>query len=536
MVDYLTQHGTRQTIQRKPMRKDQVPNSEGGFVWEVDCWGRLRRFLILGSEGGSYYANERDLTTENVESVRECIEEDGPRTVDEIVEISKSGRAPKNDPALFALANCISLGDKKTKSLAAEALPEVARIATHLYHFVAYAETMRGWGRTMKWAVQNWYDKNPDQLALQAIKYRQRDGWSHRDLLRLAHPQNAQNAPIFDWITHGLATTKTGAPKKVAYNKLPAFIQGFEEAQHATTEVADTVRLISEFNLPREALKTEHLNAPEVWRAMLDKGMPMTALIRNLATMTRLDIFKSNEYKNLVVDQIVNQETLTKARIHPLNVLSALKTYASGHGRLGHNTWSPVMEITDALDTAFYLAFDNVQPTNMNHMLALDISSSMTARWGYSNLGFTPREGSAAMALVTLHAEKNVEIVGFHHNLIPLNISRRQRLDDVVNYINRLGFGSTDCSLPMLHAERHSRDTEAFIVYTDSETFAGRIHPKQALDAYRNSTGINARSVVVGMVANSFSIADPNDTGMLDVVGFDAAAPSLISEFVAGNI
>ena len=36
------------------------------------------------------------------------------------------------------------------------------------------------------------------------------------------------------------------------------------------------------------------------------------------------------------------------------------------------------------------------------------------------------------------------------------------------------------------------------------------------------------------MTATEFSIADPTDPGMLDVVGFDAAVPSLISEFARG--
>ena len=42
---------------------------------------------------------------------------------------------------------------------------------------------------------------------------------------------------------------------------------------------------------------------------------------------------------------------------------------------------------------------------------------------------------------------------------------------------------------------------------------------------------INAKLVVVGMTASNFSIADPRDAGMLDVVGFDTATPKVISEF-----
>jgi 60 kDa SS-A/Ro ribonucleoprotein len=38
------------------------------------------------------------------------------------------------------------------------------------------------------------------------------------------------------------------------------------------------------------------------------------------------------------------------------------------------------------------------------------------------------------------------------------------------------------------------------------------------------------------MVSNGFSIADPTDGGMLDVVGFDAATPQLIADFTRGTL
>ncbi len=71
---------------------------------------------------------------------------------------------------------------------------------------------------------------------------------------------------------------------------------------------------------------------------------------------------------------------------------------------------------------------------------------------------------------------------------------------------------------------------DAFVIYTDSETWAGNVAPDAALRAYREQSGIDARLVVVGMVSNGFSIADPTDAGMLDVVGFDTATPQLIAD------
>ena len=61
--------------------KPQVKNSAGGFVFAVNNWTRLERFLILGSEGGSYYASEHDLTKQNIDGVKAALAEDGIRFV-----------------------------------------------------------------------------------------------------------------------------------------------------------------------------------------------------------------------------------------------------------------------------------------------------------------------------------------------------------------------------------------------------------------------------------------------------------------------
>ncbi|MCL2316010.1 MAG: TROVE domain-containing protein, partial [Actinomycetia bacterium] len=115
-------------------------------------------------------------------------------------------------------------------------------------------------------------------------------------------------------------------------------------------------------------------------------------------------------------------------------------------------------------------------------------------------------------------------------------ISPRQRLDDVLSAIWDLPFAGTDCALPMLWAARYEVPVDTFVVYTDSETWAGHVHPYQALRAYRDRMGIPAKLVVVGMTASDFSIADPTDAGMLDVAGFDAAVPGLIADFSTAEV
>lgn len=526
-----------QTPQSESMRADQVQNSAGGFAWAVDGWTRLDRFLVLGTEGGTYYASEQKLSRENSKTIVELIKSDGARVVSRVVEISDGGRAYKNDAALFVLALCFAEGDKETKHAAREALPKVARIGTHLFTFLEYANSLRGWGRSLKTAVAEWYQTQDAQsLAYQITKYQQRNGWSHRDALRLSHPKttDAEKNFLFRY-----AVGKVNGEMVEA----PAYIAAVEGVK--TAKVKDVIEYIKTYNLPREVLPTESLTDPKVWEALLEK-MPMTAMIRNLATMTRIGLIKSLGKSNgEIMSRLADKDRLKKARIHPIQVLAALMTYAAGKSARGSNTWSPVAQITDALDKAFYLAFDAVEPTNKRIVLALDVSGSMTGGEVGGVPGLSPRNASAALALVTAATEPNHAFIAFTGGsgasrwgprygagVSSLDISPRERLDDVIRKISGLPFGGTDCALPMIWAMENKVEADAFVILTDSETWAGNIHPAQALNQYRKQFNIPAKLIVVGMVSNEFSIADPNDKGMLDVVGFSTDTPTVISDFI----
>ena len=544
-INYAKLINRRVTPQSQPIPgSNQVPNSAGGYSWEVDDWTRLDRFLILGAEGGTYYIGERDLVKQNHDALVRCIKADGVRAVNRIVEISDAGRAPKNDPAIFAMALVAAHGNVEAKTLAFQNLGKVCRIGTHLFHFAEYVNALRGWGRGLRNAVGRWYvSREADDLAHQAVKYQQRDGWSHGDLLRLAHPKapSVQHDAVFRWMLTGADSLGEREVKRkvrgedrmakyAAVGELPKFIEAFEQVKRATN-VIQAVKLIDEFDLPREAIPTQWLNEAKVWEALLAR-MPLTAMIRNLGKMTSIGLVQPlSDAAKLVVRKLADETALKRARIHPLAVLIAEKVYAQGKGDKGSLTWTPVPKIVDALDEAFYATFQNVEPCGKPVSLALDVSGSMG---GGSVAGscLTPREASAAMALVTAATEAEFHIMGFSDRFMPLDITPRMRLDDAVKRISSLPFQGTDCALPMVWAREHQLNVSAFITYTDSETWAGNIHPAQALRQYRNEFVGDAKAVVVGMTSNGFTLADPNDRGMLDVVGFDTSVPAVIADFV----
>lgn len=532
---------TKNTPQNKPIpgrESEMVKNNAGGYVFKTSDWSYLDRFLILGSEGSTYYSSGTQLTEDAAKNVINLVRSSGVDLVARVVEISDSGRAPKNEPALFCLALAMTHGDAATKQAAYDALPKVARIGTHVLHLAEYVNSMRGWGRGVRRAFGNWYlSQTPHKLATNLVKYANRDGWTHRDILRLSHPSAAG-------VHQSLLAYAANKPADFTGTDIGGFMEAVERVKSADVKTA--VKLILEHRLPREVLPTELLNNAEVWEALLPH-MGITALIRNVATMTRNGLLVPlSASERFVIEKVTDQEVLRKGRVHPIQLLSAYLTYGSGRSARGSNVWAPNPRLVAALEDGFYQAFNTIVPTGKNFYLGIDISGSMTVGEIAGIPGLTPNIAAAVMAMVTARTEKNSYIEGFASSdrgrwsssavMKNLDITSNDTIDSVCRKTTSESFGGTDCSLPMIDAMKRKIPVDTFVIYTDNETWAGNVAPVQALRNYRQVMGIDAKLVVVGMTATNFTIADPTDKRMLDVVGFDSAAPNLISEFSKGNI
>lgn len=567
--DVLKTYSTRQTPQTLPADGASTRNAAGGYTFAIDDMARLRRFLTLGSSGATYYTKASELTRDNADVVVRLARTDPVALVDAIVEVSVAGRAPRQNPAIFALAIAAKLADDAGRAYALSKLSEVCRTGTHLFLFVGYAQQFGGWGRGFKRAVAQWITAKPaDKLAYQYLKYRQREGWQWRDVLRLARPtpptpevaalhdylmvkaQGGQQASDRALVKYGHAAWSPHAAGHFDLDKVPRLVIGYEALQNGPA--AEATRIVRDYDIAWEMVPDRLLNEPAVWEALLDKGVPITALMRQLPRLTRLGLTTSASYGPAIAARLTDGEVLKRGRVHPINVLVAQRTYASGHSARGDTSWTPTGRITDALDAAFYTAYGAVEPSGKRILLACDVSGSM----GYpvSGLPLTCREAVAALALVTVSVERDCEVVGFSdgttHNrnrlgwgpmlpsaaVAPLDITPRRRLDDVCTYMSTLAFGATDCALPYVWAMKARRDFDAVWVLTDNETWYGKIHPHQALRQYRQQVGHDVKSGVVAMTSTGYSIADPTDPSSLDVAGFDANVPQVMSAFSAGHI
>jgi len=347
------------------------------------------------------------------------------------------------------------------RKYALENLCNVARTGTHLLHFVKYAKLFRGLsGRAFRSAISHWYnDKSESSAAYQMLKYQSRDGWSHRDILRMVHPKPKNDAmnTLFDWTINGWHWESPGYPRQGLTMSQIAAVEYLK--RHPTVENA--CRAILDHRLTREMIPSELLRDKSVWDALLTE-MPMGAMVRNLGNMSKRGLLSAmSDAERLIVSRLNDEQRIHRSRLHPLSILVAQKTYGGGGGIRSDASWNVSGRVADALNDAFYLSFGNVEPTGKRIMIALDVSGSMRAQFGKSPL--TCCEAATALALVTASVETSCMITRFNNGIQPIPISARQRLADALRYTDSINYGGTDCSLPMTWAMKNKRLFDAFI-------------------------------------------------------------------------
>ena len=74
-----------------------------------------------------------------------------------------------------------------------------------------------------------------------------------------------------------------------------------------TASAPELIELIGAHPLSWEMLPDTALGRPEVWRALVEKGMPQTALMRQLPTLTRLGVLDASGIQAMVIAQLTDQ-------------------------------------------------------------------------------------------------------------------------------------------------------------------------------------------------------------------------------------
>ena len=284
------------------------------------------------------------------------------------------------------------------------------------------------------------YSRTGIEIANLMTKYQNREGWTIKDVLTLIHidPKKMKDdggrlaidhvfktkeefEPILAAAPPTTEPTKTllSAIKEI-HNIILRPASASASASATTQQELDRiVQLINQVGLCREQLPSQLFKHKKVWEALLQskgangkgKGMPLTALIRNLGKLSTAEIGiitpTSTSTVKEICDRITDAQEIKRTRIHPYTILVAMLTYKKGQGDKGSLTWTPNPQVLTALDKAFKLAFQNITPTGKRIKIALDVSGSMSAAFCTGSPVVNCATASVAMMMMTLWTERS---------------------------------------------------------------------------------------------------------------------------------
>lgn len=453
------------------------------------------------------------------------------------------------------------------------------------------APLSKGFGRAFKTALnRSFLKKTPQALAYQVTKYQSRGNWGFNDIIKCTHLRTGTGenrkrntkylkpgyeAPVpkpataMDLV---LRYSMYGMEEMVklaeAFNLMDDPIFYYLNAVDIAKKLIenenttkDLIHLIHKHRLVREHLPTWAMKNCQVQKALLfgdpcrggTQPPPMTALLRNLASLTSIGLFEDKAILDLVVKHLTDKDAVQKSRIHPVNVIIAWFVYRKGHGFKGKLTWTPVPAIRDALEQMAVLAFANTPPTTKRYGVFIDGSGSMLSETTFQ--GLTNADIAALLSLVIARSgptqRPQAQLQGhlfyvFSAKGTPSRsnggsppglydvghqIHANSTFTEVLAAVQLSNWGSTDISNGIRYLEHANKHVDAIVVITDNDINTGE-KPLKALNSYRKTIGNpNVKLITLAVQLNDLTIADPSDKGMLDMCGFDTNSYQVMHAF-----
>ncbi|XP_050410880.2 RNA-binding protein RO60 [Patella vulgata] len=509
---------------------------------------RSRRFICYGSDSGLLTVGNVPPSREKASSIGRLIDDGkGEEVVKQISTCFGENKYNYKPPLIFALAYCFKSTDNKTKQAACKAFADICLEPTDLFHFVEYSKQMsdqhKGWGRSLRTLISNWYNrKEPIELLDLVTRFKSGCSWSHVDVLRLSHtnPAKDETAIIIKYLMKGLADAKKLATEKKCplADQIIKYIEAVDIVKHSTDEHQISC-LIEQFNLKKEHVPTKMQNSCEIWSALLN-NISIVDVLLNVSKLAGLGVLNNGHHLlPALIARLSDENVLKEYGVAPISVLIALRNYEQGKGKL---KWPRNEIVANALNTAFYKAIkNNVIPTKKRILIAIKIGYGLTISSVRGTLTLSSMIAAAGVATMFVQSEETASLVYFSSAVKPLVTNKQMDIEKTCDAIAQAALPeipvlACDVSAPIRWAQETKQSYDAFIILTDSKDSTGVITPSSALQKYRQEMKLpKSKLVICGLTAKHLRFADPNDSGMLDIAGFDAMVPKTISNFLSDN-
>lgn len=318
---------------------------------------RFRRLLNYYTEGSVYKVIGRTYSKDHVECLIHMLEEKrGKEILAEVEKCIENCTPCQKEMLLYTVALCMKSKDNEVKQHANKTFLLLCKSARELFMFLEFHKKLsrdlssKGFGRSLKCTLNEWYNRqDPMELAVLTMNESSYGGWSHRDVIRLAHLKGKSEGTsiIFKYLVKGLDEVKNVEIHHDNVQKVVDYLTTIHTVRHSSDE-HQVARLIEKFNLVKSHVPTSLLGSKEVWNALISE-MSVAEILQNLNKLAMIGFLEeSYENNKKVIEILRSEEDLQKSSIQPMQVLIAMSLYENGKG--GKMTWTRNDVVRDALN------------------------------------------------------------------------------------------------------------------------------------------------------------------------------------------
>lgn len=359
--------------------------------------------------------------------------------------------------------------------------------------------------------------------------------WGLRDILRAVRPTPVDDAhaKMFRYLVHGFENFSVldNLYQVKAYETLKYLTERFSNNEMTNEEyVKDATRLIEIGRLPHEVVTGVVKPSTELWTYIM-RQMPLFALLRNLNTLDRHDVFNNPENVSYVAERLVNEEAIRRVMIWPNRIASA------------YNMFNGSSVIKDALRDMADISLGNVPNIAGKNIVFLDVSESMTREY---------KMHGAMLGLAVLKFSSDSAFWCFGSRLHYPDISLRKSILTNMDRLTGIHGGGTSTGHCLRHLLGNTKYSHIYdrsvnesryntspqfvdniIIFTDEQQNSGAPVIKLFRE-YKKSVNPNVKMFIINVAPYETHIAPKEEVGIYHIFGWSDEVLRYISSVING--
>ncbi|CAG9823714.1 unnamed protein product [Phaedon cochleariae] len=529
---------------------------------------KLKRLIYLCNIEPKYYCGGPDkyvkVSKSKWDLLIEMLRDNHEELLKIILAASEDKLVPYRSYILKILAYAIKMetATKEIKPQICSTALNICKSDKEFFDFIKYATSFNRSkiSKTVRKTVQNFYkNKTAFELAQSYANSRSFHGWSHKDLIKLAHIK-AEN-PVKNMVINYILFQKLNEKSN---DEETAIIDVMQKAEtlRKTRDHKVAVPIIKELKATIEHVEPSLRKSAEVWNSVLP-NMSLSEILQVLPKLYKLGFLKKDAPTQTIVNEsLTNVAKVKDSGIHPIEVFIHMKNFEKGgkpldpkllqhltvEKKLTDDELQKVKTRNEAkcpivlnnLQKCMNISCSNVQGIGKRYFVTIDTTDKMDTPC-LSNKNITGVEAAAAFAWYLLKVEKDVTVAVFKEKEISVvQLDKKGHLYEHVQKLRENKNKYLLLSAPIEWATSHKKHVDIFMNFVHHKEYYTTIpkdvrekmtKPADALQKYKKKVNLQNTRLINFCLSSPHIEAADGSANILDIAGLDCAVPRVVESF-----